>query len=756
MGSIKKLTCLLCLLGSIAFGQMSRDTLVHRRGMLHQTVYNTGELGRKYVTSNAGTELGVPSFEWPGNSATIVDTKQYTGQSNSYGGGVQIAADRIDSTERLYAICGGMIDAVVENVNSFPLSQQRIENYPVLADGSLNPGYNPDEAEEIIISKWATPVGVTITRTSRAWSFPDYDDFIIYEYEFENTGDLKGDGITPPRPVRLKDLLINFSHGMTGGKFGYERVSNSWAPAVVEKKDYNAHFDPKRWLQYGLHRTGNPEPTYFAEWAPTGKNGGGLLSPQSPGYMCLYYDTLHLVHKGDGTRVNLGSDTTVSWDANLQVKQPYYQRLETSQQTVTAKIIPNMLDIAQIRKVGAYSTSTSNAIFTNYGQDSLYWLGRASFNWRQSTYFAIGNCMGFGPYNLDPGEKVHITIAEVCGYGAARKEETAAGLKDIGGGNGQTSTGGWIAEAASPPELYTFYKVMNYWEPKAQNELNPNSVNTIIYGNNYLSNFPLPDYVNSNVVTVREVADRAIQTYTGDSLVNHNSIQYKPENYQAHGVYALPIPIPAPVITVENTVVGENKILWGPQVESFTTPRLQGTFDHYELYKASHPLGPWIKLATVSKGDPLFFQNGNYSFIDKNTRVGDFFYYSVLSVDDKGNKSGRTNMTLHESSIGATLTLGQVFVAPNPLIVKSGYTGESVGGDINYQVRFYNLPKTCTITVYSYSGQLIQTIQHDVDKIQHPWFQITRNNQLIASGVYFYVVSAPDGSHCHGKFVIIN
>jgi hypothetical protein len=159
---------------------------------------------------------------------------------------------------------------------------------------------------------------------------------------------------------------------------------------------------------------------------------------------------------------------------------------------------------------------------------------------------------------------------------------------------------------------------------------------------------------------------------------------------------------------------------------------------------------------SVARRDAQYFIDGKYQFVDKNSRIGDYFYYSVLSVDNKGNKSGRTNMTLHQSSIGAASSLGKVFVAPNPFLVKSGQGGESVGGDINSQLRFYNLPRTCTIRVYSYSGQLVQTIEHDEDKINHPYFQVTRNNQLIAAGVYFYVVDTPDGSRTHGKFVIIN
>lgn len=266
----------------------------------------------------------------------------------------------------------------------------------------------------------------------------------------------------------------------------------------------------------------------------------------------------------------------------------------------------------------------------------------------------------------------------------------------------------------------------------------------------------MPDYVNSAVVTVREVADRAIQAYTGEPLVNHNDVQYWPERSRERGAYNLPIPVPAPAIVLENTVLGENRILWGPQVESFTAPGLQGAFHHYEVYKSSHPLGPWIRLAVVQARDPQYFTGTTYQFIDKNSRIGDYFYYSVLSVDNRGNKSGRTNTTLHQSSIGAAPSLGKVFVAPNPFLVKSGQGGESVGGDINSQLRFYNLPRRCTIRIYSYSGQLVQTIEHDEDRINHPYFQVTRNNQLIAAGVYFYVVDAPDGSRTHGKFVIVN
>ncbi|MCX6136405.1 MAG: T9SS type A sorting domain-containing protein [Ignavibacteriales bacterium] len=755
MCSFKKLTCLICLLGYMNTGQAQTDYLIHKRGMLNQAVYKTGALGRLAYQNAGTTEPGVPSFEWPAHSALTLDGITYTGQHNSFGGGVQIGATPVDTIARarLYAYCGGGTNALPQQ-NSFPIpgAEKRIENYPVLENGDLNPAYNPDEAEEIIVTQWATPVGVTIKRTSRAWSFPDYDDFIIYEYEFENTGDLDGVPSSPKNPVKLVDLIINFSHGLTGGKFGYDR-SGSWSQIGIAGKDYQAHFDQQRWLQYGLHRTGNPEKTYFIDWASTGKYGGGLLSPQAPGFMVLYYDTLHLAHKSE-TAVKFANPLTedpVSWDSHLHLKQPYYNGVETAQLD-GPRTKTKVLDISGVRANPSITDSVT------YGRD---WLGRGEFNWRQSLPQAVGRNWAFGPYVLKPGEKIRITIAEVCGYGAARDAETVAGmtygrtyLHDVGGSTGNVSTDGRIGEAGTPS--FAFYGVPNYWVIHPQKDLNPLTLNpTISHGSDYLTKYSRPEYLNSDVITVREVADRAIQAYTGGPSINHDDStqQYWPEKYSDHGKYALPIPVPAPEIVVENTAQGENRIAWGPQVESFTTLRLQGVFDHYELYKSAHPLGHWQKLAAVAKRDLAYFANGKYQFTDKNTRVGDKWYYSVLSVDDHGNTSGRTNLTLHESAIGATQSLEQVYIAPNPFLVKSGYTG---AGDVNTQLRFYNLPKACTIRIFSFSGQLVQTIEHDENNIQHPYVQITRNNQLIASGVYFYSVNTPDGSRCHGTFVIIN
>jgi hypothetical protein len=51
---------------------------------------------------------------------------------------------------------------------------------------------------------------------------------------------------------------------------------------------------------------------------------------------------------------------------------------------------------------------------------------------------------------------------------------------------------------------------------------------------------------------------------------------------------------------------------------------------------------------------------------------------------------------------------------------------------------------------------LINTIRHDADSFTNPWYQVSRNSQVIASGVYFFVVNDDGGAQSRGKFVIIH
>lgn len=761
-----------------------REYRIHDRGMLHETVYNTGEIGRGWMTGEAGNKTSVPVFEWPSRSFTIVEGIEYSGQHNLLGAGVYIAANEDGvpgKSNRIYALCGG-VGASTPEISfgqwSFPLYLYETENFPVLEDGTLNPDYDPDEAEEIIEAGWASSVGITVKRTSRMWSYPDYDDMIIYEYEFEYTGDTDGNPATIERTGTLKDVMISFIYGFAPSMYGYQRHYQEWKYAAgIYRGDQNNHWDGDYWLSFNLNlRTAQneniaakPEPNkeLFLEFAETGKNGGGLTSPQAPGYVVLYYDTTHLAKvvppdlDTRTSRVAVGhfNDVrvyepaefgqlpeneseaqailrsvslqgisqanvadTATWyyelDDQFRIKQPWSNKVSTGN-TRSSKMKDQSINPDK-RWSGVYSpgsTTWPKMLNNAAGQEDYSWWGRAAYPYRQSADAGQKHTV-FGPYTLEPGDKLYYAVAEVVGYG---------------GEPGKPVEGGQVA---------------HQWEPTKDWNNMPVEVEGEIITQHYIDDYGYPDYINSDsVITVTQVAHKAFRAYLG----HEPSIPVWPEGNPRFGVYRIPVPFPAPAIVLENTDGGEVGISWSRDVEAFDHPRLMGALDQFNVYRSTAGMGPWELLENIPVGSVT--QDNNYEYIDADSsvRVGETRYYAVTSVDVNGNESGMTNLTKFQKNIGAVPVMDQVYVVPNPFIEESGFAGTGAEGRIG----FYGLPAECTIRIYSYAGQLVQTIEHNDPVYSTAWLQVTRNAQVIASGIYYYVVTSPTGDKSSGKFIVI-
>lgn len=753
---------------SFLFAQI-REYRIHDRGILHQTVFNTGEIGRAWQTGDAGNRTSVPLMEWPSYSKTILDGIEYDGQHNIIGAGVYIGAnkDGLPGKEnRLFALCGGVGASTPEVAVgrwSFPLSMQEIENFPLNPDGSLNASYNPDEAEEIITASWATSTGITVTRTSRAWSYPDYDDLIIYEYEFEYTGDMDGNPTTIEISDKLKDVMVCFNYGFSPSMYGAQRTYLEWKyEGGLYRGDVNNFWDSDYWLTWNMNLRNNitddiglgkPELNrdYFLQFSQTGEHGGGLNSPQAPGYCVLFYDTTNLavVVPADIDSMNrnesevqtiLRSSTVTSltqyegieiykplitgfkWyyelDKNFHVRQPWDNKVSTGNTNSTKMMYEKEPFNPSTRWSGVYSPGST-------GWPELkgdHWLGRAAYPYKQSADAGM-RLHTFGPYTMVIGDKIRLAYAEVIGYGAREGKRVEGG---------QVATQWAKIPSLNRQVIYT------------RNDGSPDTLTM-----HYLDDFGYPDYVNSDVKTVHDVAEKAIEAYTGQVP----TAPIWPETNPSYGVYQIPVPPPAPAITVINFGKAFVKILWNRAVEDFEHPRLTGNLAKFYIMRAVAGMGPWTIIDSVAVGDSLN-SDGLYEFIDKDQsfKVGEYRYYSVVSVDEYGNRSGKTNLIKFRKDIPAVEPpLGKVYVVPNPFIRKSGFIGE---GD-DRRISFYGLPDHCTIRVFSYSGQLIDTIEHDDPVYSHEKVQVTRNGQDMASGIYFYVVTTPDGDETHGKFIIL-
>ncbi|HEX2963153.1 MAG TPA: hypothetical protein VHO43_15245 [Ignavibacteriales bacterium] len=220
-----------------------------------------------------------------------------------------------------------------------------------------------------------------------------------------------------------------------------------------------------------------------------------------------------------------------------------------------------------------------------------------------------------------------------------------------------------------------------------------------------------------------------------------------------------------------------NEITWTDSCENLPDPD-DGVLDlqGYRLYRSEYlPIGPWKKIAEISRRKDGYYSAGNYTFVDSTVEIGTRYYYALTAFD-----SGRTSWNINpaaiypgthssqvpplESSIYAnrslypfvaTLappkTLDNVLVVPNPFVIGEG---SSQPGDADL-IQFVNIPNPCIIRIYSVRGDLIKTIK--VDEGQGAiasWNQATDYGQFVTSGIYVYHIESSLGSKT-GKLAIV-
>ncbi|MEW6412377.1 MAG: hypothetical protein AB1483_07875 [Candidatus Zixiibacteriota bacterium] len=110
----------------------------------------------------------------------------------------------------------------------------------------------------------------------------------------------------------------------------------------------------------------------------------------------------------------------------------------------------------------------------------------------------------------------------------------------------------------------------------------------------------------------------------------------------------------------------------------------------------------------------------------------------------------------------------KAYVYPNPYRGDADYREQGYEGRMDAdrpddrvrEIHFANLPPKCTISIYTLDGDLVRQLEHDKSpddpEASHEiWNMITRNTQMVASGLYYWVVESEDGEAQVGKLVII-
>ncbi|MCF7801791.1 MAG: hypothetical protein K9N34_07205 [Candidatus Marinimicrobia bacterium] len=296
--------------------------------------------------------------------------------------------------------------------------------------------------------------------------------------------------------------------------------------------------------------------------------------------------------------------------------------------------------------------------------------------------------------------------------------------------------------------------------------------------------------IGRGVEGLRANADNAVRAYYSGS---ENSHPYAQSNWDEDNHWVLPIPPNVPALSY-SPVDGGVKLAWDTSAETTPDPNLgREDFEGYQLYRAAYAPQNWELIASfdnrssdpvwvvTNSGDtlgdaPVDLPGIQQTFTDYggttpwgstvDPPVNSIPYYYALSAYDPVKTAAEAGQDLPRaysplSNYKKTLSgapvpvypsrlfetgqaipgLDEVRVVPNPYLGTAAW--EALYED---RLKIAGLPPVAKITIYSLAGDRIITIDHTNGTDYEFWDLVSRNNQSVVSGLYIYVVEAPDVS----------
>jgi len=704
----------------------------HTRGKLWETLNNIGYIGDMGTwdyeeTSGIGFYPGFsgysfPTFEEDANGwITDVNFHNFrAGPAIFVKGANTLVPPEYATQWRDYLIYYSSFDGGDQGIlwNNPPF--QKMENFV----GSEN--FQPLLPEEVNYIEFPTATGISVKQRSMAWSYPDYDDFIIYDYTFVNTGDMvfPAIGQTKPNIQTLDEVWFVFHTGIqvsTKGQLNFhynDEFMSSAAPAggfggwnqIDHGSTYTDYFavenntdDGKGMLFYSRDYNGGREPhpddTYGKhtgweeelKYDPTFENIE-LQDPACFGYVFLYRtppiggnpDPF----EADPTYFNIYNDELDNFKGkDLDMNEHFH--------------------LGSLGEQGMFEFITHDRIPDN-NDGNMYCFYTASF----------------GPYTMAPGDSIRLILAEVAG---------SLDLHDV------------------------------------------------IMGD------PDHHFPDSSIAAIRrhaEAARRAVKWGFGENIAGIKLAADVPESPPAPNCNAANVSAGSDtaIIAVQWDRLAEETDIVDGSGEVF----YRGSEDlgGYRIYRGKDPRGIWDLLIDIPIEDVNQYWNdeiGKYKYLDMDLQFGFECRYYVEAYNPNPGTWVSANGTqvdnlreLVSDDYNMTHLIGarpgpvsildswDVFVAPNPYV--EGDPDRSFGEPTPDKIEFRNLPENATIKIFALSGDLVKTLEHGPDSYGNlygsiAWDQRTDSGLRVAPGVYIYAIESHTegtvGSRTMGKLMII-
>ena len=246
--------------------------------------------------------------------------------------------------------------------------------------------------------------------------------------------------------------------------------------------------------------------------------------------------------------------------------------------------------------------------------------------------------------------------------------------------------------------------------------------------------------------------------------------------------FEVPSPPPSPEVSV-TTANKQVTLEWSDLAEQFEDPNRQDDvdtpFEGYRVYKSTQGVnGPWTLLADYDLADNEFGQNTGIQrqYTDTGLLNNINYYYAVTAYSKPDTvlnfpsqaTSQRANALEVTPGTAPPEEVGEVTVVPNPYRGDQNYNATDPPWEQppetrdrwleqDRRIQFINLPEQCRIRIFTLSGQLVETLEHNsASQGFEDWNLTSSVGQAVSSGVYLFTVKNRESGEIQtGKFVII-
>jgi hypothetical protein len=537
-------------------------------------------------------------------------------------------------------------------------------------------------ADRMVEMKFNTSMGVTVTKKVYAFTQQNHDNYFIHDYVFKNTGIINAAGETYTQT--LHDVWFHFDYryafaGITSSGFGstWGAFGSEWGGSTL---NHAFGIEPTAELK-GFYSYYGPEKSrplsYDQDWGCPNQDGdnGILGAAKYVGVVTLHADKGPNDPSNDSnqpaTTAYLSSDSDIMLATVSQYDESF---MGLRYDAMSEGHLPQAMDEA-----------VGDAYVEDWAVDNPVRNGGGGSSQGQ----------GFGPYQMEPGDSIHIVFAEgVTGLSWPM-------CREIGGK--------WFAyyKGTGTPALTM---------PDGSTAADPDAFKRA--------------WCETGVDSAMQMFRNAKANYTSG--------------------FAIPQAPPAPETFMVTSGGDRIRLTWAANAAS--APHFNG----YVIFRSESNVK--IYQTVYTKVFECDAANAVHTWDDTTAVRGFNYYYYIQSKDDGSQNDVEPGHPLF-SSLFLTLTsvpahllrpagsaIEQVRVVPNPYDIRA--RKYQFGDESQFdRIAFYGLPPQCMVRVYTERGDLIWSKEHTNGAGDELWDSMTSSRQIVVSGIYLlYVEVTEDGA----------